>query len=59
MPTRQGTAGLPNEHEVDAVEIDAVIFDLDGVITRTESVHHAAWEQLLNVYLLNRSALLE
>jgi len=50
--------GLANECEIDAAEIDAVVFDLDGVITRTESVHHAAWAQLFNEYLEGRSALL-
>ena len=49
---------MPREYEIDAAEIDAVVFDLDGVITRTESVHHAAWEQLFNEYLENRSAVL-
>ena len=49
---------MANECEIDADEIDAVVFDLDGVITRTESVHHAAWEQLFNEYLEGRSALL-
>lgn len=33
-----------------------MVFDLDGIITRTETVHHAAWEQLFNEYLENRSA---
>jgi len=50
--------GLPQEHEIDAAEIDAVVFDLDGVITRTESVHHTAWEQLFNEYLEGRSVAL-
>lgn len=49
---------MPKEYEIDAAEIDAVVFDLDGVITRTESVHHAAWEQLFNEYLEGRAALL-
>ena len=37
--------------EIDPGAIDAVIFDLDGVITRTASVHEAAWERL---YRANR-----
>ena len=49
---------MANEREIDASKIDTVVFDLDGVITRTESVHHAAWEQLFNEYLEERSALL-
>ena len=30
---------------------DAVIFDLDGVITRTASVHSAAWKQMFDKFL--------
>jgi len=30
---------------------DAVIFDLDGVITRTASVHSAAWKQMFDEFL--------
>ncbi|HDJ34491.1 MAG TPA: beta-phosphoglucomutase family hydrolase [Bacteroidetes bacterium] len=33
---------------------EAVIFDLDGVITRTARVHSRAWEQLFNSYLEQR-----
>ncbi|MGC9471575.1 MAG: HAD family hydrolase [Bacteroidales bacterium] len=33
---------------------EAVIFDLDGVITRTARVHSRAWEQLFNPYLEQR-----
>jgi phosphoglycolate phosphatase-like HAD superfamily hydrolase len=28
-------------------DYDAVLFDLDGVLTRTASVHAAAWKRLL------------
>lgn len=41
--------------EIDTDRIDAVVFDLDGVITRTASVHQAAWERLFNEYLQERS----
>jgi alpha,alpha-trehalase len=41
--------------EIDTDGIDAVIFDLDGVITRTASVHEASWERLFNEYLQERS----
>ena len=33
---------------------DAVIFDLDGVITSTASTHAAAWQQMFNEYLRRR-----
>jgi HAD superfamily hydrolase (TIGR01509 family) len=37
-------------------EFDAVIFDTDGVITRTAVVHEAAWKRLFDAYLLDRAA---
>jgi hypothetical protein len=37
-------------------EIDAVIFDMDGVITRTAVVHQAAWKRMFDDFLLNRSS---
>lgn len=36
-------------------EVAAVIFDLDGVITDTASVHRAAWKQLFDDYLATRA----
>jgi HAD superfamily hydrolase (TIGR01509 family) len=35
---------------------DAVIFDLDGVITFTASLHAAAWKQMFDQYLQMRAA---
>ncbi len=35
---------------------DAVIFDLDGVVTQTAAVHAAAWKQLFDTYLAERAA---
>jgi trehalose 6-phosphate phosphatase len=35
---------------------DAVIFDLDGVVTRTAKVHAAAWKKLFDEYLERRAA---
>ncbi len=40
---------------LDPSECDAVIFDLDGVITDTASVHASAWKQLFDQYLLQRA----
>ncbi len=37
-------------------EISAVIFDLDGVITDTASVHSTAWAALFDGYLAKRAA---
>jgi len=41
--------------EIDSDSIDAVIFDLDGVITKTAAVHREAWTRLFNEYLQSRS----
>ncbi len=35
---------------------DAVIFDLDGVVTQTAAVHAAAWKRLFDAYLAERAA---
>jgi beta-phosphoglucomutase family hydrolase len=35
---------------------DAVIFDLDGVVTQTAAVHAAAWKRLFDAYLTERAA---
>ena len=31
--------------------IDACLFDLDGVLTRTAVVHNAAWKEMFDVFL--------
>jgi len=36
---------------VTAEDFDAVLFDLDGVLTTTRAVHSAAWEQTFNGFL--------
>ena len=35
-------------------KFEAVIFDLDGVITKTALVHAAAWKKMFDEYLLSR-----
>jgi beta-phosphoglucomutase family hydrolase len=35
---------------------DAVIFDMDGVVTKTAAVHAAAWKRLFDEYLGERAA---
>jgi trehalose 6-phosphate phosphatase len=35
--------------------IDAVLFDLDGVVTRTAKQHAAAWQELFDSYLRQRA----
>ncbi len=34
---------------------DAVVFDLDGVITKTATTHSRAWKKMFDQYLLDRS----
>jgi beta-phosphoglucomutase family hydrolase len=36
--------------------VRACLFDLDGVLTRTASVHAAAWKQMFDEYLAHRAA---
>ena len=44
---------MVNEIRMD--RFDAVIFDLDGVITDTASVHAAAWKQMFDRFLADRA----
>jgi trehalose 6-phosphate phosphatase len=37
-------------------QVDAVVFDLDGVVTKTAGVHAAAWKRLFDEYLAERAA---
>ena len=37
-------------------DYDAVLFDLDGVLTPTASVHAAAWKKLFDAFLARRAA---
>jgi phosphoglycolate phosphatase-like HAD superfamily hydrolase len=37
-------------------DYDAVVFDLDGVLTKTASVHAAAWKRLFDGFLRRRAA---
>jgi beta-phosphoglucomutase family hydrolase len=36
-------------------DLDAVIFDMDGVVTETATVHAAAWKKLFDAYLEQRA----
>ena len=37
-------------------QYDAVLFDLDGVITDTASLHATCWKQMFDDYLHTRAA---
>jgi alpha,alpha-trehalase len=41
--------------QIDPRDIDAVIFDMDGVITDTASVHASTWKRMFDEYLKKRA----
>lgn len=41
---------------IDLTSFDAVLFDLDGVLTKTAVVHAAAWKRLFDEYLQARAS---
>ncbi|MET9492964.1 trehalose-phosphatase [Nocardia sp. NPDC006630] len=41
---------------IDSRHHDAVIFDMDGVVTKSASIHAAAWTELFDAFLSQRSA---
>jgi beta-phosphoglucomutase family hydrolase len=47
--------GENSTHVITRDRYDAVLFDLDGVITNTASVHAACWKQMFDEYLRKRA----
>jgi len=47
-PTPQATLGLPSR-------VEALLFDLDGVLTQTATLHAAAWQHTFDDYLRARA----
>src|SRR6516225_4580077 len=46
----------PNsERVINREQYDAVLFDLDGVITNTAAMHAACWKKMFDQYLQKRS----
>ena len=43
------------ENPITKEKFDAVLFDLDGVLTATAKVHAAAWKKIFDEYLQNRA----
>ncbi len=41
--------------EISPKKLDAVIFDMDGVVTRTATLHAAAWKQIFDAFLKSRA----
>ena len=48
-------SGLYTRRSLSRTEFDAVIFDLDGIVTDTAHVHAAAWTQMFDEYLRARA----
>ena len=54
---REQSTGLPeSKFAITRNHYDAVLLDLDGVITDTASVHAACWKQMFDEYLQKRAA---
>lgn len=50
--TQGATGGQPfTPPSIDPTRFDAVLFDLDGVLTKTAVVHATAWKRLFDEYL--------
>ena len=52
---RHESSGVEPTAVIDAQQFDAILFDLDGVVTRTAVVHAAAWKQVFDTYLGKRA----
>jgi beta-phosphoglucomutase family hydrolase len=52
----QSTRRQESKSAISRDQYDAVLLDLDGVITDTASVHAACWKQMFDEYLQNRAA---
>ena len=53
-------SGVDNENSANTPTIspdqfDAVLFDMDGVVTRTAAVHFAAWKSIFDAFLKSRN----
>src|SRR5215831_3204191 len=47
----------PKSKRINRDQYDAVLFDLDGVITDTASLHATCWKQMFDEYLQERARL--
>jgi beta-phosphoglucomutase-like phosphatase (HAD superfamily) len=52
---RQPSARIESRRAITRGLYDAVLLDLDGVITETASVHAACWKQMFDEYLHKRA----
>src|ERR1700747_3759956 len=51
---KRSTRQPKTERAITRDQYDAVLFDLDGVITNTASIHAACWKQMFDEYLQER-----
>jgi len=47
--------GIQSGHAADLARYQAILFDMDGVITDTASIHAACWKTLFDEFLRNRA----
>src|SRR3974390_316173 len=52
---RSGVNTAPSSRVISREQYDAVLFDLDGVITDTASLHAACWKRMFDDYLQTRA----
>ena len=45
----------PESKRINRDQYDAVLFDLDGVVTDTASLHATCWKQMFDEYLRKRA----
>ena len=45
----------PKSKRINRDQYDAVLFDLDGVITNTANLHATCWKQMFDEYLRKRA----
>lgn len=52
----QSTTGVSGTAAVTRADFDAVLFDLDGVLTSTAAIHAQAWKEMFDDFLARRLA---
>src|SRR5690242_20932189 len=52
---KRSTRQPKTERAITLDQYEAVLLDLDGVITDTASIHAACWKQMFDEYLQNRA----
>jgi len=57
--SRVSAAGVTNAHCLDLRKLDAILVDLDGVVTETAKIHAEAWKRTFDDYLRERVARLD